>query len=72
MIYTTNRIEALNSKIRGRFAPEDTSQLTEVAMKLIWLQLREVTKHWKMPAREWHTARAQFTLMFSDRFEAYS
>jgi UDP-N-acetylglucosamine 2-epimerase len=45
---------------------------SEVAMKLIWLQLRKVTKDWKMAARGWHTARVQFALMFGDRFEAYS
>ena len=44
MIYTTNAIESLNAKlrrsvrIRGHF-PND-----EAAMKLIWLQLREITQ----------------------------
>ena len=33
------------------------------------LQLREITKDWKMPTREWHTAKAQFALLFGDRFE---
>jgi len=31
--------------------------------------VREVTKNWKMPAREWHAAKAQFALLFADRFE---
>jgi putative transposase len=68
MIYTTNQIEALNSKIRrsvrarGHFPSDDS------ATKLIWLQLREVTKDWKMPAREWHSARSQLALLFGDRF----
>jgi putative transposase len=69
MIYTTNAIESLNSKlrrsvrIRGHF-PND-----EAAMKLIWLQLREITKNWKMPPREWAAAKAQFAVVFGDRFE---
>lgn len=69
MIYTTNAIESLNAKlrrsvrIRGHF-PNDES-----AMKLIWLQLREITKNWKMPAREWAAAKAQFAVVFADRFE---
>jgi putative transposase len=50
-------------RARGHF-PSD-----EAAMKLIWLQLREITKNWKMPAREWHAAKAQFALLFGDRFE---
>ena len=69
MIYTTNAIESLNAKlrrsvrIRGHF-PND-----EAAMKLIWLQLREITKNWKMPPREWSAAKAQFAVVFGDRFE---
>jgi putative transposase len=69
MIYTTNSIESLNAKlrrsvrIRGHF-PND-----EAAMKLIWLQLREITKNWKMPPREWSAAKAQFAVVFADRFE---
>ena len=69
MIYTTNAIESLNAKlrrsvrIRGHF-PND-----EAAMKLIWMQLREITKNWKMPPREWSAAKAQFAVVFGDRFE---
>jgi putative transposase len=69
MIYTTNVIESLNAKlrrsvhIRGHF-PND-----EAAMKLIWLQLREITQKWKMPPREWAAAKAQFAVVFGDRFE---
>jgi putative transposase len=69
MIYTTNAIESLNAKlrrsvrIRGHF-PND-----EAAMKLIWLQLREITQKWKMAPREWAAAKAQFAVVFGDRFE---
>jgi ATP-dependent Lon protease len=49
--------------------PASTSENDEAATKLIWLQLREVTKDWKTPAREWHMAKAQFALVFGDRFE---
>jgi putative transposase len=72
MIYTTNAIESLNAtlrrsvRIRGHF-PND-----EAAMKLIWLQLREITKNWKMPPREWSAAKAQFAVVFGDRFEVNS
>ena len=69
MVYTTSAIESLNAKlrrsvrIRGHF-PND-----EAAMKLIWLQLREITKNWKMPPPEWAAAKAQFAVVFGDRFE---
>jgi len=69
MIYTTNAIESLNStvrrsvRVRGHFPNE------EAALKLIWLQLREVTQKWKRGPREWHAAKAQFALLFGERFE---
>ena len=69
MMYTTNAIESLNSTLRRSVRTRGHFPSDEAAMKLIWLQLREVTKNWKMPAREWHTAKAQFALLFGDRFE---
>jgi putative transposase len=71
IIYTTNAIESLNSTIRRSVRARGHFPSEEAAVKLIWLQLREVTKDWKMPAREWHAARAQFGLLFGDRFELH-
>jgi putative transposase len=68
IIYTTNAIESLNSclrkavRLRGHF-PND-----EAASKLLFLVLREVSREWKMPPREWNAARTQFAVMFGDRF----
>jgi putative transposase len=68
LIYTTNAIESLNAKIcravrtRGHF-PSDES-----AMKLVFLVLRLVAEKWSMPAREWMAAKAQFAIVFEDRF----
>ena len=70
MIYTTNAVESLNSclrkavRLRGHF-PTD-----EAAAKLLFLALREVSRNWKMPAREWSMARTQFAVIFGDRFTA--
>lgn len=71
MVYTTNAIESLNSTIRRSVRARGHFPSDEAAMKLIWLQLREVTKNWKMPAREWHAAKAQFALLFGTRFEMH-
>lgn len=68
IIYTTNAIESLNSTVRrsvrarGHFASEES------ATKLIWLVLRNVTVNWKMPPISWHAAKAQFAIVFGDRF----
>jgi len=71
IVYTTNAIESLNSTIRRSVRTRGHFPSEEAAIKLIWLQLREVTKDWKMPAREWHAAKAQFALLFADRFEMH-
>lgn len=70
MIYTTNAIESLNSQIRRSVRARGHFPTDEAAIKLIWLQLREITKDWRMPPREWASAKAQFALLFGDRFEA--
>jgi putative transposase len=69
MIYTTNAIESLNSKLRRSVRARGHFPSDEAATKLIWLQLREFTKKWKMPAREWSAAKAQFAVVFGDRFQ---
>jgi putative transposase len=69
MIYTTNAIESLNAKLRRSVRIRGHFPSDEAAMKLIWLQLREITKNWKMPPREWSAAKAQFAVVFGDRFE---
>jgi putative transposase len=69
MIYTTNAIESLNAKLRRSVRSRGHCPSDEAAMKLIWLQLREITQKWKMPAREWAAAKAQFAVVFGDRFE---
>lgn len=68
IIYTTNAIESLNRqmrksiKIRGHF-PTD-----EAALKLMYLTLKNISKKWTMPIREWNAAKNQFAVMFPERF----
>ncbi len=69
MIYTTNAIESLNAKLRRSVRSRGHFPSDEAALKLIWLQLREITQKWTMPAREWAAAKAQFAVVFGDRFE---
>jgi transposase-like protein len=42
----------------------------EAAMKIVWRQLREITKNWKILPRERAAPNAQFAVVFGDRFEA--
>ena len=49
-------------RARGHF-PTD-----EAAMKLLFLVLNRSEKEWTMPAREWSLAKAQFAILFGERF----
>src|SRR6185437_11394275 len=51
LIYTTNAIESLNSKLRSAVSRRGHFPNDEAAIKLLFLVLRETTKSWKMPPR---------------------
>jgi putative transposase len=70
IIYTTNAIEALNSKLRRAVRTRGHFPSDEAAMKLLYLVLNRAEKDWRMPPREWSMAKAQFAILFEDRFAA--
>ncbi|HEX2065281.1 MAG TPA: transposase, partial [Candidatus Thermoplasmatota archaeon] len=68
IIYTTNAIEALNAKLRRAVRARGHFPTDEAALKLLFLVLNRTMREWKMPAREWTAAKAQFAILFEDRF----
>ncbi len=68
LIYTTNAIEALNSKLRRAVRARGHFPTDEAATKLLFLVLNKSEKEWTMPAREWSIAKAQFAILFGERF----
>jgi len=68
LIYTTNAIEALNSKIRRAVRTRGHFPNDEAAAKLIYLALNATSTEWKRSVRCWHEAKMQFAIMFQDRF----
>jgi len=70
VIYTTNAVESLHMslrkiiKTRGHFPGDDA------ALKLLYLALRNASKRWKMPIRNWRQALNQFAILFGDRLPA--
>jgi putative transposase len=68
IIYTTNSIEALNAKLRRAVRARGHFPSDEAALKLLFLVLNRASKEWRMPAREWTAAKAQFAILFEDRF----
>jgi putative transposase len=68
IIYTTNAIEALNSKLRRAVRTRGHFPGDEAAMKLLYLVLNRAVEGWKRPPREWCEAKTQFAILFGDRF----
>jgi putative transposase len=68
IIYTTNAIEALNSKLRRAVRTRGHFPSDDAASKLIYLALNHAAEEWKRPPREWFEAKTQFAVMFNERF----
>src|SRR6187397_854859 len=68
LVYTTNAIEALNSKLRRAGRTRGHFPTDEAALKLLFLVLNRAEKEWRMPPGEWAMAKAQFAVLFGERF----
>jgi putative transposase len=67
-IPVTNAIEALNAKLRRAVRARGHFPTDEAALKLLFLVLNRAEKEWRMPPREWAMAKAQFAVLFGERF----
>ncbi|CAH2603426.1 transposase [Rhodovastum atsumiense] len=68
ILYTTNAIESLNAKLRRAVRARGHFPNDDAALKLLFLVLNRAEKEWTMPAREWCMAKAQFAILFGERF----
>ena len=67
IIYTTNIIENLNGKIRKYTKNKLSFPTDEAVNKSVYLAVREATKKWSMPIRNWGVILNQFLIIFTDR-----
>lgn len=67
IIYTTNLIENLNGKIRKYTKNKLSFPDDKALQKSVYLALREVTKKWTMPIRNWALIINQLIAIFEDR-----
>ncbi len=70
-IYTTNAIESLNSVIRKAVKKRKLFPTDDSALKVIYLAIREASKKWTMPIRNWKPALNRFMIEFEDRLADY-
>lgn len=68
VIYTTNAIESVHSRLRKIIKTRGHFPSDEAASKLLWLALRNITADWGRSAKEWREAMNQFAIAYGDRF----
>jgi putative transposase len=68
VIYTTNALESVNMRLRKIIKNRGHFPNDDAAIKLLYLAIRNITKDWTMPPREWRSAMNQFAILFGDRF----
>jgi putative transposase len=66
-IYTTNAIESVNMSLRKVIKNKRIFPSDEAALKQLYLALRNISKKWTMPIRDWGLALNRFTIMFPNR-----
>lgn len=69
IIYTTNLIENLNGKIRKYTKNKLSFPTDEAVMKSVYLAVREATRKWSMPIRNWGIILNQFLTIYEKRVQ---
>lgn len=67
VIYTTNLIENLNGKIRKYTKNKLSFPTDDSVIKSVYLAIREATKKWSMPMRDWGIILNQFLIIYKER-----
>lgn len=69
-IATTNAIESVNSVIRKFTRNRKIYPNEESALKITFMAIREASKKWTMPIRNWKAALNHFAILFEGRLPA--
>lgn len=67
VIYTTNAIESVNMSLRKITKNRGSFPSDEALFKLFHLALKNISKKWTMPIRDWKAALNRFSIQFDDR-----
>ena len=66
VVYTTNAIESLNYSLRKIIKGRGAFPHDDAIKKLLYLGLRNASKKWTMPIRDWKAALNQFIILFEE------
>ncbi|MEC4114206.1 transposase, partial [Myroides pelagicus] len=68
-IYTTNAIEAMHRQVRKVTKTKGAFTTEESLLKLVYLVIKDVSKKWTMPIRNWGLTMSQLYIKFGDRLQ---
>lgn len=66
VIYTTNAIESLNSVIRKAVNNKKIFPDDQAAFKAVFLAIKQASKKWTMPIRNWKPALNRFEMEYGN------
>lgn len=69
-IYTTNAIESLNMSLRKVTKNRGSFPNDDAMFKLLFLALKNISKKWTMPFKDWKSVLNQLTIIFEERMPA--
>jgi putative transposase len=70
LIYTTNAVEGFHRQLR-KFTKTKTNFPTDDSLKKsIYLSVKEISKKWNQPIRDWGVIMGQFLMFYEDRLVA--
>ena len=70
IIYTTNAVESYHRMVRKFTKSKAVFPTDDSIRKVIFMSVKEISKKWTMPVRDWGLAYSQFAIFFEDRLAA--
>ena len=69
VIYTTNAIESVNRSLRKVIKTKAVFPDEDSVFKLMYLAMRNISKRWNRPIKNWKAALSHFAILFPERFK---
>jgi len=70
LIYTTNSVEAYHRMVRKFTKSKAIFPTDDSIRKVVYLSVKEITKKWSMPVKNWGMAYSQLAIFFAERLVA--
>jgi len=67
LIYTTNAVEAVHRQLRKVTKNKGVFPTDQSLIKMLFLAIRDISKKWTIPLREWKTIISHFSIAYRDR-----